>query len=378
MMASEFSPDVLTVSLRLADIYYARDQFEEAVVYYRRVLALDPDSPNMLYRLGLACFRAGREEEALAALDRAISVRGDFSGAYYLRAAIHRAIGKEDEVESDLLRALEFGPDSDEVRRALFEHYLDRRDADEAMKLVQEGIDREPQAPLHYLRLAAVHRLRGRHDDAIEAVGLALEQDPNLPRAYLSLGELWLEEGTRNGDRVAFEKAVAALESAAKMDPTNGSAALALGRACLAIGNEEKAYSELQRATEATPIQAEACGLLGDLYAGRDDYAEAATAYHAYLKLVGEVPSVLEKLGDAYLSMENVETAAQTYLQLTSLEPQRATPFIKAARALLANGESREAERICRRGLSSNPQNEALQSLLSQIAGAPEREPGVS
>jgi Flp pilus assembly protein TadD len=175
---------------------------------------------------------------------------------------------------------------------------------------------------------------------------------------------------------VAFDKAVAALESAAKMDPTNGDAALALGRACLAIGNEEKAYTELQRATEATPIQAEAYGLLGDLYEGRGDYAEAATSYHAYLKLAGEVPSVLEKLGDAYFSMDNIETAAQTYIQLTSLEPARATPFIKAARALLANGNRREAERICRRGLSSNPQNEALQSLLSQITGAPERQPG--
>jgi tetratricopeptide (TPR) repeat protein len=111
--------------------------------------------------------------------------------------------------------------------------------------------------------------------------------------------------------------------------------------------------------------------LLGDLYAARGDHTEAITAYHIYLKLKGEVPPVLEKLGDAYLMSENAETAAAMYLQLVSLEPNRVTPYVKAARALALSGETREATRICRRGLAANPENEALQSLLSQLTGAP-------
>ena len=141
---------------------------------------------------------------------------------------------------------------------------------------------------------------------------------------------------------------------------------MALGRACLAIEDEEKGFSELQRASEATPIQAEAHRLLGDIYQNRGSYAEAVTAYHIYLKLVGETPSVMERMGDAYSGMENFETAATTYLQVAALEPRRVLPFVKAARAWLAAGQPREAERACRRGLSSSPENQILADLLAQ------------
>jgi len=89
------------------------------------------------------------------------------------------------------------------------------------------------------------------------------------------------------------------------------------------------------------------------------------------LKLNGEEPSVVEKLGDAYMGMDNSATAADTYLQLVQLEPNRVIPYIKASRALVSIGNSREAIRVCQRGLAANPENEALQSLLAQLTGVP-------
>jgi tetratricopeptide (TPR) repeat protein len=367
LAASELSPDVVTVSRRLADTYFAREDFDEAARYYSQVSTLDPDSSLDRYRLGMSCYRAGREAEAIEALTAAIALQKDFAQAYYLRAAIYRSLDQLDEAETDLLQALALRPEIEEARSALIDLYLQRKQTRKALKYVEEEIDKEPQDPMPYLHLADVHRTAGRHDEAIEAVNLALEQDPNLPEAYMQLGELWLEEGMRRGDHIAFDKAITALDSAAKMNPDSGRAALALGRACLAVGDEERAFSELGRAAEATPIQAEAHRLLGDLYQARGDYAEAITAYHIYLKLKGEIPAVLEQLGDAYLASGNIETAIATYLQLIELEPRRATPYIKAAGTLIQAGESRAAERICRRGLSSNPQNEALQSILAQL-----------
>ena len=367
LAALDLSPDVVTVSRRLADTYFARENFDEAARYYSKVTTLDPDSPTDRYQLGMSRYRAGRETEALEALASAIAMQEDFAQAYYLRAAIYRSLGQMDEAEKDLLQALSLRPEVVEARSALIDLYLYQKQTRKALKYVEEEIDKEPQEPMPYLHLADVHRAAGRHDEAIEAVNLALEQDPDLPEAYIRLGELWLEEGMRRGDHIAFDKAITALDSAAKMDPGSGRAALALGRACLAVNEEERAFSELERAAVATPIQAEANRLLGDLYQARGDYTEAITAYHIYLKLKGEVPAVLEQLGDAYFKSDNIETAIATYLQLIELEPRRATPYIKAARTLIQAGESRAAERICRRGLSLNPQNEALQIILAQL-----------
>jgi tetratricopeptide (TPR) repeat protein len=323
-----------------------------------------------LYKLGLSCFRAGQEDKAIDVLTLAIETQNEFAEAYYLRAAIFHALGRDAEAETDLLRTLTLRPEAGEARLALIELYMDMGKTTRALRVAREEIDRQPQAPSSYLLLAEVHRRRRRNDQAIEAVGLALEQDPNLPRAYLRLGQLWLEEGISRNDKVALEKAVAALESVSQLENENGPASLALGQAYLAIGDEDKAFDELQRAAEATPIEAEAHRELGDLYLGRENFAEAATAYHVYLKLGEQSPMVLERLGDAYIGMDSQSAAAETYLQLAAHSPNRIGPLVKAARAYLAAGEPRLAARVCEQGLATDAQNETLRDLLARASNA--------
>ena len=364
--AEILSTDVLLVSRRLADAYDELGRFGDAALHYERVLELDPTSPEVLEKLGLVHFRAGQEAEAIDVLNRATNSRTGSWKPFYLRGAVYRSIGLLDKAESDFLKALELGPEATLARTALIELYIDTEQVSKTMPLVQAEIDHNPGAAQPYLRLADVHRLSGNSIDAIEAVTLALQREPHLPAAYLRLGELWLDEDSKGDDPVALEKAVAALQSVAKMDPSNGRAALALGRAYLAMGDERRSFEELQRAGVATPVQAEAHHLLGDLYRTRGNHAEAVTAYHIFLMLKGDSPTVLESLGDTYVELENPRAAGEIYVRLSELEPRRVTPLVKAARAFLSSGDPTAAERACRRGLADNPKNEMLLSLLEQ------------
>ena len=368
--AARLSSDILLVSLRLADMYNEVERFDEAAVHYRLVLDIDPDSPTVLYKLALVHFRAGREAEAIAALNRAAALREGFWEAYYLRGAVFRSLGDIDEANADFHRALELRPEAELARSALIDLYIESGHPQRAMKLVQAKISANPGAAEPYLHLATVHQLAGRRTEAMASLGLALEQDPNLPAAYLQLGELWLAEAMLSGDRVALDKAVTALESVVKMDPADGRAALALGRAYLAMDDESRGFAELQRASQATPIPAEAHRLLGDLYRTRNNHAEAVTAYHVFLRLRGDSPAVLERLGDTYVELDNPEMAAEIYLKLASVEPRRVSPLVKAARALIDAGDPGSAARVCRRGLAANPENRALLRLLSEARGS--------
>ena len=369
--AQRLSSDVLLVSHRLADLYHETERFDEAAAHYQKILSIDASEATVLYKLALVHFRAGRESEAIDALGRAAALRPAFWEAYYLRGAVFQALGETEEAEADFRTALEHTTE-DLPRQALIDLYLSTGDWQQAMELVQNEIDGNPGAAEPYLHLADVHAIAGRNAEAIESVGLALEQDPNLPAAYLRLGELWLSEAGLTGDLVALDKAVAALESVVKMDPENGRAALALGRAYLAMNDEARGFSELQRASRTTPVPAEAHRLLGDLYRARENYAEAITAYHVFLRLRGDNAAVLERLGDTYLELANAAMAAETYLRLASLEPSRVTPLLKAARALLDAGDTVSAAAVCRRGLAANPDNQALVGLLAQ---AQQRDP---
>jgi tetratricopeptide (TPR) repeat protein len=364
--AGALSGDVLLVSSRLGELLYESHRFDEAAFHYEKVLALVPDSPSILYQLGLTRFRSGRTAEAIEALNRAAVLRRDFWEAYYLRGAVFLSIGGVDEAESDFRTALDVAPEAGMAREALIDLYLDRNAPDLALPLVEEEIAARPEDPLPFLGLAEIHRLRGRTAEAIEAVGKAIGKDPNLPAAYLRLGELWLDEAGERGDQVAAEKALAALIPVVKMDPSSGAAALALGRAYLALGDEERGFAELLRASQATPIPVEALRLLGDLYRARKNPTEAVNAYHVYLKLSGDSTAVLERLGDAYLESGSPRTGAEVYLRLAELEPRRATPLVKAARAYLLAGDRDAAAQTCRRGLAANPENQALMELLAE------------
>jgi tetratricopeptide (TPR) repeat protein len=370
--AGSLSEDVLLVSTRLGDLCYQSERFDDATRHYQHVLALDSSSPGVLYKLGLVHFRAGREAEAIEALNRAAANGAGSWEALYLRGAVFRSIGGLVEAERDFRAALDLDPEAELARAALIELYLDQRLPENAMPLVQEEMDANPRRAGPYLHLGDVHRLAGRTTQAIEAVSLAVERDPNLPDAYLRLGELWLEEGGGD-DAVAAEKAIAALTNVVKMDPTSGAAALALGRAYLSLGDEERGFEELLRASQSTPVEAEALRLLGDLYRARRNPAEAVTAYHVYLKLSGDTAAGLERLGDAYLESGNPAMGAETYLRQAVLEPRRVTPLQKAARAFLLSGDPASAARACRHGLASNPENPILLELLGEARSSEAR-----
>ena len=91
------------------------------------------------------------------------------------------------------------------------------------------------------------------------------------------------------------------------------------------------------------------------------------TAYHVYLKLTGDSPAVLERLGDAYLESGSPERGAEVYMELAALEPRRVTPLVKAARAYIQIGDTASAAKTCRRGLAANPENQALTELLASL-----------
>jgi tetratricopeptide (TPR) repeat protein len=364
--AGQLSEDVLLVSSRLAELYYEGGDFEEAARHYRKVLALVPDSPEILYRLGLTHFRAGRAAEAIEELGKAAARREDFWEAYYLRGAVFLSIGGEAEAERDFRMALERTSDRTLPREALIDFYIRQSRPEEALPLVEERIAARPEDARGYLQTAELKRLSGRTVEAIEAVGQALQRNPDLPDAYLRLGELWLSQLGGREDSVAAEKAVAALSTAVKMDPASGEAALALGRAYLALGDEKRGFAELERAARATPVPGEALRLLGDLYRARGNPSEAVTAYHVYLKLNGDSPLVLEGLGDAYIESGDARRGADVYRQLAELDPSRISPVAKAARAYLQLGDGDSAARLCRLGLAANPDNQTLARILAQ------------
>ena len=61
-------------ALKLANYFYDRQQFEQAIAWYQKVLALDPKNVNAHTDLGTSYFNAGRPQEALREFHKSLEI----------------------------------------------------------------------------------------------------------------------------------------------------------------------------------------------------------------------------------------------------------------------------------------------------------------
>jgi len=90
--------------------YYAKDQYDEAIADYTRVIELSPRSVNAYKNRGLAYYAKGQHDEAIADYNKALEIDPRLAPAYLNRGATYAAKGQYDKAISDLNRALEINP----------------------------------------------------------------------------------------------------------------------------------------------------------------------------------------------------------------------------------------------------------------------------
>jgi adenylate cyclase len=95
---------------------------DEAVAEIRQAETLDPLGPAIPNALGTVLIEAGRYDEAIVALNRALALNADFVPAHQSLARLYRLTGKGDRAITESRRAIELGARTE--RAALAESYV--------------------------------------------------------------------------------------------------------------------------------------------------------------------------------------------------------------------------------------------------------------
>lgn len=162
----------------LADLAFARGENEQALVYYKALLAAHPDELLLLERGGIAALKLGRTAEAIALLDRATLAQGAGWRAWNARGVAADRQSRWDEADAAYARAVELDPGRAEIANNRGWSLMLRGDWDGALAAFLRAAAIDPQLPrlannLELARAAVAadlpHRNPGESDESFAA-----------------------------------------------------------------------------------------------------------------------------------------------------------------------------------------------------------------
>ena len=166
--------------------------------------------------------------------------------------------GRVDEAGYRIIGAMALNPDHPEVLRLGAGIDSLRGDHAAAMKAMRRAIEQSPDDPLYYNTLGTIHAEAGEYDDAIAALTRCCELQPGFAIAWYNLGVL-LTRCVRN------DEAIVALRKAVALAPDHAEARALLAD-MLRVGNQaDAAASEYRRLIAERPTAGMAWWGLADL-----------------------------------------------------------------------------------------------------------------
>jgi Tfp pilus assembly protein PilF len=342
--ASRIAPQSARARNNYGAILLRLDRMREAAAEFEASLRLDPNQAKALVNLARIRFESGSPEGLRAADDlfrradalapdveiaRALVVialrRGDRARAadcYHayatrlasmtgdtpaagarsdLGGALFEA-GLLAEAAAELNAALTLDPANAEAVLRLARVHLARKDIPAAGRTLEGALARKVEAPAIYALLAVVYEKSGHIENAIPAMRLAIQLDPQSEKYRFQYGVLLTETN-------APAAAVIRLNESLQSFPKSSRLYLAIGLANLKMDKNGEAVQAFNRAVELDPEFAQAYAYLGIMRVAAGQYEEGVRCYEQALQRNPNIAVVHYLLADALLKQTDADAA---------------------------------------------------------------------
>jgi Flp pilus assembly protein TadD len=165
---------------------------------------------------------------------------------------------------------------------------FDHGDAEQAVGLLLQAVEADPQFTVAHYRLGVAHVARGNRWKAAAQFRATVWLDRNMPEPHKALGDLFLGVTTRS----LVEPAIEAYAKAIELRPFYADAHVGLGNARTAKGDADGALAAYEKALTFDPFNPETHVELGRMWAARGLCNAAESAYERARELDPRVPDV--------------------------------------------------------------------------------------
>ena len=318
--ALSIDPNLLDAERALADTALQQNDMNALQDAANQLIRLQSDQPEGYSLRALASMNLGRYDDAERDVQRAISIAPQSAYGYVEMGNLRLLQKQYPQASAAYQNALSRNPGSMDALRGLVNVDLAEKQLDQAVFLVKEQIAKAPGNSGFYSLLGTVLTRKNDFDAAEVAITKATTLDPHNADAWTQLCELQASEGK-------LDKAIATDQQALKMLGRQTGLYLLLGSFYESTSSWKNAEDAYQTALTLSPMNPVASNDLARtiLHSGGDFDAALALAQTAHRGLP-DSPGVVDTLAWIYYQ-KGAYSLAVTYLQQAlSLQQQSKMP----------------------------------------------------
>jgi Tfp pilus assembly protein PilF len=241
------------------------------------------------------CYRTYVMRLSSATGEPPASARSDLGGALF-------EAGLLAEAETELNAALTLDPANDQTVLRLARVYLTRKEFPAAGRTLEAALARKVETPAIYALLAVVYEKSGHIENAIPAMRMAIQLDPQSEKYHFQYGILLTENN-------APAAALIRLNEALQSFPKSSRLQLGLGLANLKLSRNEEAVRAFKRAIELDPEFAPTYAYLGITRVLVGQSEEGARCFEQALQKSPNIAIIHYLLADALLKQPDTAVA---------------------------------------------------------------------
>lgn len=304
-----------------------------ALSNYQRAAELDPDNEPLQLRIAVMLLQEKRTQEAISLLERLVASPKVSDRPLMLLGTVYEATGDFKAAETIYRRLLEAYPDRQEIYANLARLYLKQEDAESALNLLSEGIDKA-QDPSELLILVV----------ALQITRAEQSQDP-VPY---------------------YRKAVEALEKLQKQRPNDIRLKMQLAELCLRAEDYEKALAIFESLEQAIGDPSESFVRLAKMLAAARDKDKILDALErAAIKASNNVERIYYYMGAVFEAKGRTDKALEYYERSTTGKHAQVAAYV--ALAAMQSTNLAQATATIAKGLEQFPEHPLLLNVMANV-----------
>ena len=355
------NPDDYDLRLGLGALLLRSGSTKEAIDTYNEIVRLDGTQPKGLIardRLAEIASAQGHDDEALKLIGQVLEKDARDSDALYRRAAILLSRGDAAGAIVDLRAVLRDRPQAVGVQRMLAQAYMANGQPALAEQALRAALDVAPKDPGTRIQLAQVLVQTQRADQAVTLLEETVRLVPDNVSARIDLIRAYLNKR----DFTAARTAAGDLKT---LHPEAAAGWYLAGMAATGQNQPDEAQKEFEHALSLQPRAYDALSALARLEVARGQGAQATALVKKAAEADPPSPPLFNLLGELYFGQNQLAQADEVLTKANTLAPKWWPPYRNLAATKVAEKDHKTAVTLLQAGLKLAP---AELQLVSELA----------